>query len=121
MKVWSLRIFFFSLNGWEEVELILNYQVFVSVKLYLKKWFQIKIFINLEIIGKKDKNKKKIIFIFQKSIKISTIWCRHMAQPRRLSPTFFIYNMIYIYIYIYRERERERVVANPCNARYYLT
>ena len=32
-------------------------------------------FINLEIIGEKDKNiKKKIIFIFQKSIKIFAIW-----------------------------------------------
>ena len=58
MKVWSLRIIFF-LNGWEEVKLILNYWVFLSIKIYLKKWVQIKIFINLEIIGEKDKNIKK--------------------------------------------------------------
>ena len=95
MKVWSLRIIFF-LNGWEEVKLILNYWVFVSIKLYLKKWFQIKIFINLEIIGEKDKNiKKKLYLFFKKSIKISSIWWSHVAQLRRLSPTFIIYNMIW--------------------------
>ena len=55
----KLKNNFFFLNGWEEVKLILNYWVFVSIKLYLKKWFQIKNFINLEIIGEKDKNIKK--------------------------------------------------------------
>ena len=46
---------------------------------------QIKIFINLEIIGEEDKNpkKKKIISIFliKKSTKISAIWRYHLAQP----------------------------------------
>ena len=67
MKVWSLRIIFF-LNGWEEVKLILNYWVFLSIKLYLKKWVQIKIFINLEIIEEKDKNIKKKLNLFFKNL-----------------------------------------------------
>ena len=43
----------------------------MSIKLYPKKRFQIKFFINLEIIEEEDKNrkKKKIITIFLKSIK----------------------------------------------------
>ena len=43
---------------------------------------QINIFINLEIIGEEDKNKKIIyIYIFFKSKKISAIWCSHLAKP----------------------------------------
>ena len=53
----------------------------MSIKLYPKKWFQIKIFINLEIIGEKDK--KKIISIFKKIYKKLCL-------------------SIYIYIYIYK-------------------
>ena len=35
---------------------------------------QIKIFINLEIIGEKDKKKKNYIIFSKKSKKISTFW-----------------------------------------------
>ena len=42
---------------------------------------QIKIFINLEIIGEEDKNKKIIYIFFFKSKKISAIWCSHLAKP----------------------------------------
>ena len=41
---------------------------------------QIKIFINLEIIGKEEiRTKKKLYLFFLKSKKISAIWCSHLA------------------------------------------
>ena len=52
---------------------------------------QIKISINLEIIGEEDKDKKYILFIIKKkSNKISIIWLSHLAQTWLQSPTFII-------------------------------
>ena len=46
---------------------------------------QIKIFINLKIIGEEDKNQIYIyiisIFLIKKSTKFFAIWCYHLAQP----------------------------------------
>ena len=53
---------------------------------------QIKIFINLEIIGEEEikKKKKNLYLFFLKYKKISAIWCSHLVQPQLLSTTFII-------------------------------
>ena len=58
---------------------------------------QIKIFINLEIIGEEEKNQIYIyiyIYIYYKKTKnISAIWCCHLPPLRLLNPTFIIYTI----------------------------
>ena len=49
---------------------------------------QIETFINLEIIGEEDKNKKHISIFLNHFF--SAIWCRHLAQPWLLKSTFII-------------------------------
>ena len=59
------------------------------------------IFINLEIIGEEDKNKKKYytiyiyiyILFYKKTKNISAIWCCHLPPLRLLNPTFIIYTI----------------------------
>ena len=60
---------------------------------------QIKIFINLEIIGEEDKYKKKNLFIFKKILKKFCNLVQPLAATKAIKPTFYyiVYDMIWWY------------------------